>query len=488
MEESEVVIKITAQAFGVSTDGGETYPVGLTVDGEAIIKILQTIGVNADWINTGTLVIKDPDGNVMFSADTETGIVRIVAQSFSLSGKTIEQIADEQVNNFVSSVYDPKIAELQKQIDGQIETFYYDYEPSLNNEPASEWTTETERQKHEGDLFYWKSKGYAYRFFKDGNTWKWQMVQDTDVTKALRQAAEAQNTADSKRRVFLSTPVPPYDEGDLWTQGADGDIMTCINSRKSGVYVSTDWEKANKYTDDSAVEDLDDSLDQQGVFDRLTNNGQTQGIYLIGDKLYINADYIKSGKLSANYIEGGTLTLGGSGNGNGQLLIRSSSGALIGYIDNTGVNFEKGTFSGSLSAATGTFSGTLSAATGTFNGTVTAVSGKSKVVVGDGLVILRYSEDVSGYLSGRDMNTNEFDTTQSVRLAGVNGITFATNGTLAVCGYRASGNDPSVYYYGQTKKVNYISKIQDNGGGSISWWTNTLEFHKGLLSSSTYPN
>ena len=85
LEESEVVIKITAQAFGVSTDGGETYPVGLTVDGEAIIKILQTIGVNADWINTGTLVIKDPDGNVMFSADTETGIVRIVAQSFSLS-------------------------------------------------------------------------------------------------------------------------------------------------------------------------------------------------------------------------------------------------------------------------------------------------------------------------------------------------------------------------------------------------------------------
>ena len=95
--------------------------------------------------------------------------------------------------------------------------------------------------------------------------------------------------------------------------------MTCINSRKSGVYVSTDWEKENKYTDDSAVEDLDGSLDQQGSFDRLTNNGQTQGIYLSGNKLYINADYIKSGKLSANYIEGGTLTLGGSGNGSGQL-------------------------------------------------------------------------------------------------------------------------------------------------------------------------
>lgn len=475
LEESEVVIKITAQAFGVSTDGGETYPVGLTVDGEAIIKILQTIGVNADWINTGTLVIKDPDGNVMFSADTETGIVRIVAQSFSLSGKTIEQIADEQVNNFVSSVYDPKIAELQKQIDGQIETFYYDYEPSLNNEPASEWTTETERQKHEGDLFYWKSKGYAYRFFKDGNTWKWQMVQDTDVTKALQQAAEAQDTADSKRRVFLSTPVPPYDEGDLWTQGADGDIMTCINSRKSGVYVSTDWEKANKYTDDSAVEDLDDSLDQQGVFDRLTNNGQTQGIYLIGDKLYINADYIKSGKLSANYIEGGTLTLGGSGNGNGQLLIRSSSGALIGYIDNTGVNFEKGTFSGSLSAATGTFSGTLSAASGTFEGTVTSKNGGLSAQLDSGILILRDDNLVNGYISGKKAGG------KTIKIAGQGGIVFLTNGDILFTGYRASDNTPSYYYRGLTKTVKYISSIRDNGS-SISWTENELKFYKGLLS------
>lgn len=488
LEESEVVIKITAQAFGVSTDGGETYPVGLTVDGEAIIKILQTIGVNADWINTGTLVIKDPDGNVMFSADTETGIVRIVAQSFLLSGKTIEQIADEQVNSFVSSVYDPKIAELQKQIDGQIETFYYDYEPSLNNEPASEWITETERQKHEGDLFYWKSKGYAYRFFRDGNTWKWQMVQDTDVTKALQQAAEAQNTADSKRRVFLSTPVPPYDEGDLWTQGADGDIMTCINSRKSGVYVSTDWEKANKYTDDSAVEDLDDSLDQQGVFDRLTNNGQTQGIYLIGDKLYINADYIKSGKLSANYIEGGTLVLGGSVNG--RLVIKTSTGSQIGYIDNTGVNFEQGTFSGRLVAATGTFSGTLSAASGTFKGEVSSggTSGPN-VTINDGIIALKYVNSTSGYISGRDWNSNADFTSgyKSVRLAGIEGISFLTNGTLAVANYRASNNNPSVYYYGQTRKVNYVSKIQATSDGSFLWWEDTLEFHKGLLSSSEYP-
>ena len=260
LEESEVVIKITAQAMGISTDGGETYPVGVTVDGEAVIKILQTIGVNADWINTGSFTVKTPEGKITFSADTATGAVNIVADSFSLSGKTIDQIANEQLNDFVSSVYDPKIAELQKQIDGQIETYYYDYEPTLSNIPASEWTTESEKQAHEGDLFYWKTKGYAYRFYKDGSTWKWQMVQDTDVTKALQQAAQAQDTADNKRRVFISTPIPPYDAGDLWMQGADGDILTCVKSRQSGAYVSSDWEKKNKYTDNSFAEQVQEDL------------------------------------------------------------------------------------------------------------------------------------------------------------------------------------------------------------------------------------
>ena len=260
LEESGVVIKITAQAIGISTDGGETYPTGLTVDGEAIIKILQTIGVNADWINAGSFVVKTPEGKITFSADTATGAVNIVADSFSLSGKTVEQIANEQLNDFVSSVYDPKIAELQKQIDGQIETYYYDYEPTLSNIPASEWTTEAEKQAHEGDLFYWKTKGYAYRFYKDGSTWKWQMVQDTDVTKALQQAAQAQDTADNKRRVFISTPLPPYDAGDLWMQGADGDILTCVKSRQSGAFVSSDWAKKNKYTDNSFAEQVQEDL------------------------------------------------------------------------------------------------------------------------------------------------------------------------------------------------------------------------------------
>lgn len=311
LEESMIIWKMTAEAFSVSADGGKTYTAGLTVDGTLITKIMNTIGINFDWGIGGTLIIRDKDGKETVYMDAETGTVRMNVESLTISGRTPEEIADDKVNDFVSSVYDPAIKNLQYQIDGQIESWYYDYEPTLSNAPASSWTTEEERAKHEGDLFYWKSKGYSYRFFKDGSTWKWQMVQDTDITKALAAASEAQDTADNKRRVFVTTPVPPYDIGDLWTQGTSGDIMRCQVARQSGNYVSSDWGKASKYTDDSAVNELDNSLDQEGVFNRLTNNGALKGLYMDGNNLYINADFIKTGILKGQTIKGSSF-IGGS--------------------------------------------------------------------------------------------------------------------------------------------------------------------------------
>ena len=169
---------------------------------------------------------------------------------------------DSGLNTFISAVYNPKIAELQNQIDGQIETWYYDYEPTLQNEPASLWTTSTEREKHLGDLFYWSSKGFAYRFMKDEATWKWQLVQDTDITKALAVAEKAQDTADHKRRVFVVTPQPPYDIGDLWVQGETGDIMRCrVPKSDSSEYAVDDWEKASKYTDDTRANEVQKELE-----------------------------------------------------------------------------------------------------------------------------------------------------------------------------------------------------------------------------------
>lgn len=284
--ESQNVIKLTAEAIGFSTDGGKNYPYGFTITGEMITRLLYAEGINADYINTGALTVKDKSGNIIFYADMETGTVRISGDNVTIGGKTAPEAisdavkesknyADGKVSDFAETVT-KSVADLQNQIDGQIETFYYDYEPTLKNIPASDWTTEDDKKKHEGDLFYWKSKGYAYRFFKDGDTWKWQLVQDTDVTKALRTASFAQSTADSKCRVFLTQPTPPYDTGDMWNQGQNGDILTCVVARGEGAsYVETDWQKLNKYTDDeTANKALEEARKSRAMIINLDNDYQ----------------------------------------------------------------------------------------------------------------------------------------------------------------------------------------------------------------------
>lgn len=275
LSDSDIIWKMTAEAWAVSTDGGQHWNGGMTVDGDVIARILTATGVNADWINTGTIKAIDKDGNITFLVDVTTGRVVINADSVQVKGKDVNAIAKEkaetEVNNFISNTYTTDINNLQSQIDGQIETFFYDYEPNLQNIPASEWTTNEERKKHEGDLFYWKSRGYAYRFMQDGATWKWQLVQDTDITLALAAAEKAQDTADHKRRVFVVQPEPPYDIGDLWTQGSNGDLMRCKVARASGSYSASDWEKASKYTDDSSLD-----LFINGVFKDSLNSLKTQ--------------------------------------------------------------------------------------------------------------------------------------------------------------------------------------------------------------------
>lgn len=287
LAESDIVWKYTAEAIAVSTDGGKTYPYGFTVTGEMVTRLLYAEGINADYIDTGAITVKDSSGNVIFSVDIDTGSVIISGDFVKIGGKTATQAvsdaiteskdySDGKLADYANSVI-ASVENLQAQIDGQIETYYYDYEPTLQNIPASEWTTTEERTKHEGDLFYWKSKGYAYRFFQDGSTWKWQLVQDTDITQAIAAAEKAQDTADNKRRTFVVTPEPPYDIGDLWTQ-EDGDILTCTVSRSAGsAYVSSDWKKLNNYTDDTVANQALAAAEKATAFSMVLGN-EYQGI------------------------------------------------------------------------------------------------------------------------------------------------------------------------------------------------------------------
>jgi phage-related protein len=83
------------------------------------------------------------------------------------------------------------------------------------------------------------------------------MIQDTDIATALRDAEAAQATANGKMQVFSAQPVPPYQVGDLWAQGASGELLRCKTEKAAGEnFAEDDWENACKYTDDTSVDAL----------------------------------------------------------------------------------------------------------------------------------------------------------------------------------------------------------------------------------------
>ena len=156
-----------------------------------------------------------------------------------------------ELEEFVNSTM-KSFADMQTQIDGSITTYYHNGVPTLLNYPANEWKPE-EYAKHVGTMYYDKDTGHAYRFFLDGNTYVWERIINSDVEEALKVASTAQDTADGKRRVFVTTPFVPYDEGDLWLNNKE--LYVCVNAKVVGQTAAiTDFEKAVKYTDDSALQ------------------------------------------------------------------------------------------------------------------------------------------------------------------------------------------------------------------------------------------
>ena len=290
--QSQTIWKITTNAFGVSTDGGETWNMGATADGDLVARVLSANGINANWIRSGQLIITDGGNNETFFADYATGEVRINATAFTVkvggNNRTIQNIAegiaqtaattavtdanaytDDELTSAVSGInatianketqLNQAIQDLQDQVDGQIDMYYEAYAPSTSNLPASQWIADGEEADHEGDVFCDTTTGYSYRWFKTNNVWGWNQISDTGTAQAIAAARDASTLASQKKRVFITTPVPPYETGDLWVQGETGDIMRCksgISRASSDSYTATDWEKASKYTDDTAVENL----------------------------------------------------------------------------------------------------------------------------------------------------------------------------------------------------------------------------------------
>lgn len=162
--------------------------------------------------------------------------------------------------------YNAKFATVQQQIDGEISNWFYAYSPTLSNYPASDWTTNAIRDRHLGDTFTniqpapATDAGKSWRFIKSGSVYSWTPIADSDAVKALQQAAQAQSTADGKSTTYLIQPTK-YKYGDTWVLGSDwnsfkaGDILTA--TQDSTYFVTAHWVKRVRYTDDTAVENLE---------------------------------------------------------------------------------------------------------------------------------------------------------------------------------------------------------------------------------------
>lgn len=203
------------------------------------------------------------------SAAKQVSVKGKISAKSTVDGKELSQyikensakgLTEEQVNNLIKN--SQVITDLQNQVDGAIETWFYEGVPTLKNAPASSWATDKEKDTHLGDLYYDNKTGKAYRFAKDGNTYKWTIITDTDIAKALSDASKAQETADGKMKVFSTQPNPPYQVGDIWvnaTYPADGstyknEVLRCQTAKGAGSqFAIGDWIKASKYTDDTVA-------------------------------------------------------------------------------------------------------------------------------------------------------------------------------------------------------------------------------------------
>ena len=263
------------------------------------------------------------DGSSYIKYDSATKQVSVkgkISAKSTVDGKELSQyikensakgLTEEQVNNLIKN--SQVIADLQNQVDGAIETWFYEGVPTLKNAPASSWKTDKDKETHLGDLYYDNKTGKAYRFAKDGNTYKWTVITDTDIAKALSDASKAQETADGKMKVFSTQPNPPYQVGDIWvnaTYPSDGstyknEVLRCQTLKAAGSpFAIADWIKASKYTDDTVANAAKKAAEEaqkaaQTAQTNITNLGKTVTSNKKAFDNYVTDGYLEPSEIAA---------------------------------------------------------------------------------------------------------------------------------------------------------------------------------------------
>lgn len=445
LAESQAIWKMTSEAWGVSTDGGQTWNGGMTVDGDTIVRILTAVGLNADWINTGAITVRDESGNIIFQVDMDTKKVIISGDNVVIGGSSLPDKLTKMDNNIASAKnmtfqLSNDMQTITSDADGNIPVFptvattakvMYgssditndcSYTITKSDSVTGSWDVDTHTYTVTGlsadngwvdiKATYLINLSITKRFTiskqkkgedgKDGEPGRTYMVEPScnvlkrgsDKTispnfitfKAYYRDGKSATRVPYKGRFVVEETADGNTWNTIYTSSTDEDTVThylysiltngsgqtVASSNGSTVGIPRDVTnvRCKLYASGGTTTLMDmqsvavvidvDNLTQSQIVEILSNDGAWKGLYYKNGQLYI----------SFSAALGGELTLGGVNNGNGKLVIRDSAGNQVGYIDNTGVNFTKGTFSGSLNSAKGTFTGELSANTGNIAGWV----------------------------------------------------------------------------------------------------------------------
>ena len=297
-------------------------------------------GIIADTIVAG--ILTDKLGRNYWNLNTG---------DFSLQGATI---SDSEIDGYATSTeLQDAVDDLQAQIDGRQHSWFYSGAPSLTkppvtldpSNPGTGWTTDEEKRDHIGDVYYDTDTGYAYRFLYENDAFLWKRITDSDVTEALETARAAFNRATALYGICstasgTATKVVDIPNFTLFTGANISVLFTNKNTASGTIYLQvgsdTSTRKAIRvngqafnnsiygWSNNSLVDFVYNGTywvmetnDQTEVFNRLTNGGEYQGLYMQNGDLYINGTYIKAGTIEGitlrgndiigNTINGGTI-------------------------------------------------------------------------------------------------------------------------------------------------------------------------------------
>ncbi len=297
--EMYMLVGVLASEFENQRTFSRTYGYTAVTGGKITTEMIQDAGSNLiiDFQSSPPRIVArngaEIIGNIKFKAsDTKTAAEYIAeleggvstaqstadaaqAEAEAVREEYQEAIsAEEQARNSAIAGVQTSIGSLQNQIDGEVTAWFLNGVPTLTNAPAKDWTTNDEKTRHIGDTYTNMNAyeddpdaGKSWRWCKgDGDDdtttgWHWHLIADSDAVKALVEAGKAQSTADGKSTTFITQPSN-YSKGDLWilqtdsdhTAGKKGDILTA--NANSTTYVASHWSKKVKYTDDTAVDNL----------------------------------------------------------------------------------------------------------------------------------------------------------------------------------------------------------------------------------------